>query len=151
MYNSQQPEGFLESNFVTVVAKWGLRLSHGSRRSYGYPYAMYALIMAGVSTPAFFFFQFIDAASQLERGFRSFKLTGVHIPPSRFTKADWSTTLSEFMENTKRITPEDWAAILKAAKSKKTSSARAAEEDPDTSILQQFRSQIYVPRPKPAA
>jgi hypothetical protein len=83
----------------------------------------------------------------LERGFRAFKLTGSYIPPSHFTKKDWGTTLSDYMKNTARLTEEHWTPILEAAKSKR-SIAMAADDDPDTSILQQYRGQIFIPRPK---
>ena len=83
----------------------------------------------------------------MERGFRAFKLTGSYIPPSRFTKKDWNTTLREYMKNTVRLTEEDWTTIMEAAKSKR-SIVTAADDDPDTSILQQYRGQIFIPRPK---
>jgi hypothetical protein len=51
--DSQEAEGFLESNFVTGVAKYGLSVAQASLKSYGYPTALYALILAGVCT--FFF------------------------------------------------------------------------------------------------
>ena len=52
--DSQEPEGFLESTFVTGVAKYGLSVTQASLKSYGYPTVLYALIMAGVCT--FFFY-----------------------------------------------------------------------------------------------
>jgi hypothetical protein len=86
----------------------------------------------------------------LERGFRAFKVTGSYIPPSRFTKKEWNTTLSDYMKNTTRLDREDWIPIMEAAKSKK-SVQTAADNDPDTSILQQYRGQIFVPRRKTTA
>jgi ABC-type spermidine/putrescine transport system permease subunit I len=40
--------GFLESHFVAKVAKWAHVLSENTMIAYGYPSALYALIMAGV-------------------------------------------------------------------------------------------------------
>jgi hypothetical protein len=51
------------------------------------------------------------------------------------------------MKNTARLTEEHWTPIMEAAKSKR-SIVMAADDDPDTSILQQYRGQIFIPRPK---
>jgi hypothetical protein len=151
-HDLQAAEGFLESDYVTKVAKWALGLAENSVLSYGFPCALYALIMAGVRT-TFFFTHYInrDATLQLERGFCSFKTTGTQVTPSRFTKKEWNSAVCEYMQNMKRIAREDWAVIMKAAKGKRTATMTAADNDPDTSILQQFRSQIYIPKPQSTA
>jgi hypothetical protein len=54
MLCSQHAEGFLESDYVRGVAKYGLSVAQSSVCLYGYPTALYALIMAGVCTVFFY-------------------------------------------------------------------------------------------------
>jgi hypothetical protein len=71
--------------------------------------------------------------------------------PSRFTKTKWETTLVEYKANTARPTCEEWRVITAAAWAKSSRVRQVANDDPDTSILQQYRGQIYIPKPKPVA
>jgi hypothetical protein len=83
----------------------------------------------------------------LERGLHAWKHTGAYIAPSRFTKKEWNTTLKEYMANTTRVTREDWRTIKAAASALRSTCMMTANNDPDTSVLQQYRVQIYVPQP----
>jgi hypothetical protein len=55
------------------------------------------------------------------------------------------------MQNTTQIMKEDWHLIKAAAKAQRSSNMRTADDNPDTSILQQYHGQIYIPQPKPTA
>jgi hypothetical protein len=135
------------SRFVIEASSYFLRLAEDTVLDFGPPCGLFALIMTGVRmliSQKFYCF-LVYTISQLERAFRAHVKTGSLATVERFTTQKYNDIVTSYLRNTKAISERRWNDILAACGAKNAKNDSGEDDDPNVSILEQYRGEIFIP------